>query len=392
MRIAYFSDNFYPELSGITDTILVTGKELTRRGHEVIYVGPRYSEANYALAKRPYPKTPEEDLIDGMRAVRLPSFHIPSPTGQSRFALPFGQSFPALDAFKPDIIHTQSPYSVGYEARRAAKRYSVPLVGTNHTAIEDFFPFGVRSIMRRFDARYYNHCDLITAPYQGLIDRMREFKFAKPGQAVANPAQLNDFVPPSAEQKSAIKHQLALEGPVILYVGRLGVEKRVDVIIRALPQLVKKFPTLTFVATGHGAAEPGLRTLAEKLGVAKNVRFAGFLDHQALIENYQAADAFAFMSTSDSQSISLMQAYATMVPAVCARARGLPDYTPKEAGFLVSPGDHAALAEKLLILLTDEALRMRMGAAALQFVKQFSPEAIAREWEGIYLHALENRR
>src|ERR1700689_2781868 len=91
MRIAFFSDNFYPELSGITDTIITTGKELRSRGHEILYVGPYYSPADYAVAKRQFPIKPSDDTIDGMTIVRLPSVPMPvSPTGQSRFVLPFG--------------------------------------------------------------------------------------------------------------------------------------------------------------------------------------------------------------------------------------------------------------------------------------------------------------
>ena len=390
MRIAFFSDNFDPELSGITDTILMTGRELKRRGHDICYVGPRYSVKDYEKVGRPCPESKGSDTIDGMPAVRLPSFHVPSPTGQSRFALPLHGSFKFLEDFKPDIIHTQSPYGTGWEALAAAKHLRVPLVGTNHTAVEDFFP--LPSVMRAYDAWYYNHCAYVTAPYGALITRMREKGFRRPGRAVANPVELVNFNPATKEEKAEQKRLFSLPGPVVLCVGRLGAEKKVDVTLRAVALLVRKFPTLTFVATGHGAAEASLKKFARKLGISANVRFVGFLPRAAVLPNmYKAADAFAMMSTSDSQSIALMQGYASGVPAVCARSRGLPDYTPAECGFLVEPGDSRALAEKLSLLLTDEALRERMGRAGQTFVAQFSPEKIAEEWEGIYADAVHTR-
>lgn len=387
MKIAYFSDNFYPELSGITDTILITGGELHKRGHQVMYVGPRYSPQDYALAKRHYPKTKEEDSVDGMPFVRLPSVPLPlSPTGQSRFAFPFGDSFPALAKFNPDIIHTQSPYTVGWEAYKASKRFTAPLVGTNHTAIEDFFPAG--GVMRKFDAWYYNHCDFVTAPYAALLERMRQKGFRRPGHAVPNPALINDYTPADPALKQEIKESLKLDGPVLLYSGRIGTEKRIDVIIEAMPPLVKIFPTLTLVITGHGAAEGALRAQAKELGVLGHIKFTGFLPRVELVRYYQAADVFVFMSTSDSQSISLMQAYATGIPAVCAAARGLPDYTPAEAGFLVPPGDDVALAERVELLLTDDTQRTKMGEAAALYVQQFAPNKIADQWERVYSDAI----
>lgn len=384
MRIAFFSDNFYPELSGISDTIITTGREMVRRGHQALYVGPYYAPREYQLANRQYPLTAHDDVIDGMPIVRLPSVRLPfSPTGQSRFAFSTGASFAALKKFKPDIIHTQSPYGLGHEARRAAKKFRVPLIGTNHTAIEDFFP--AAALMRRFDAWYYNHCEFVTAPYQGLLDHMREAGFKHPGQVVANPAVLGEFTSPSAEERAEHRSALGLgEGPVLLYAGRLGVEKRVDVIIRALPALLAEFPGLMFVATGRGAAQPALFKLAQTLGVGKHVRFTGFLSRQALPHVYKAADAFVMMSTSDSQSIALMQGYASGLPALCARARGLPDYTPEACGVLIEPGDHAALAAQAAKLLRDPERRARMGAAAVEYSKGFSPQKIADEWEKIY--------
>src|SRR3989344_6524838 len=215
MRIAFFSDNFYPELSGITDTIITTGKELHKRGHEIAYVGPYYSPKDYAVAKRQHPLKKEDDTIDGIPIVRLPSIPLPaSPTGQSRFAFPPGASFAFLDSFKPEVIHTQSPYGVGWEALRAAKRYNVPLLGTNHTAIEDFFPAGTRGMMRSYDAWYYNHCDFVTAPYATLLRRMGQKGFHKPGRAVANPAELAAFAPATSEEKAEHKRSMGLTGPV----------------------------------------------------------------------------------------------------------------------------------------------------------------------------------
>ncbi len=390
MKIAFYSDNFYPELSGITDTIVTTGKELKKRGHEIVYVGPYYAPADYAKANRQYPERPEDDQIEGMPIVRLRSIPLrPSPTGQSRFAIPSGRTLEYMRTFKPDIIHTQSPYSLGWEARKVAVGLGVPLVGTNHTAIEDFFPPFTRALMRRWDARYYNSCDFVSAPYERLLGRMREVGFKKPGHAVPNPADLHEFLPATAEEKIADREAFGLQGPVILYAGRLGVEKRVDVMVRAMPILLKEFPTLTLVATGHGAARTGLDKLVQKLGVAKQVRFTGFLSRAALTHAYKTADLFGMTSTSDSQSLALMQGYASGLPAVCAAARGLPDYVPADCGFLIEPNNPADFAAKAAQLLRDEPLRARMGVAAIDYSKNFAPEKIAQQWEEIYSEALK---
>src|SRR6185312_6477529 len=169
------------------------------------------------------------------------------------FAFPIGASFSFLDSFKPDIIHTQSPYGTGWEAVRAAKRYKLPLIGTNHTPVEEFYPWAPQTF-RHFDAWYYNHCAFVTAPYQGLIDNMRQVGFKKEGRGQPNPVPFASK-PSTPEEKAAAKVELKLDSPVLLCSGRLASEKKVDDILRAVAVLVKEFPAITLLITGHGSAE-----------------------------------------------------------------------------------------------------------------------------------------
>lgn len=388
MRIAFFSDNSYPELSGIVDSIHITGKELQKRGHEVVFVGPHYSAKNYATGNRHRVVEGAHEVVHGLPIYRIPSFPLPfSPTGQSRVALPIGASFWHLDSFKPDIIHTQSPYGTGLEALWAAHRYKVPIVGTNHTPIEEFYPLAP-NLMRKFDAWYYNKCDFITAPYQGLIDNMRTVGLKTSGHAQANPVP---FISASntEEEKQQCKIDMKIHGPMVLVSGRLAPEKKVDVIIRSFAKVLVTFPTATLVITGHGSYSNALQALAKELGIEKNVRFVGFITTDKIKELYCTADVYAIMSTAETQSLSLMQAFAAGVPAIVARSRGLVDYCPADCGFQIEPGDTDACAQKLIQLLGDQHLRTQMGAAGSQFVQKFTPEKIASDWEEIYKQVLK---
>lgn len=395
MRIAFFSDNFYPEVSGISDSIIALGAELTKRGHEVCYDVPYYAPRDYTPLQG---KTAAHDVRDDLPIKRLPSLFFPgSPTGHGRIVVPFGASLGFIRRFKPDILHTQSPYGAGLEALLVSRILHIPLVGTNHTPIEAFVqyaPFGKFFLKRAapaYDAWYYNRCRFVTAPYQGLLDLMRTRGFKRPGKGLPNPILINDFTLPSQQERDDIRRTLHLQGPVMLYAGRLAPEKQVDVAIKALVQLIEKFPTLTLIITGHGSAEADLKILAERLGVAKHVRFLGFLSKVELARAYKTADVFIMMSVAETHSIALMQAFASGVPAVSARAGALPEFTPPQCGFVVEPGDDRALAEKVATLLGDQALAQRMGEAGVAFVQQFAPSAIAAKWEQIYEEALRKR-
>jgi glycosyltransferase involved in cell wall biosynthesis len=118
MRIAIFSDNFYPELSGISDSIIALSKQLARRGHFVDFYVPKYTKENFAAAKLP---PTEIDLGKNIKVHRFNSFPYETGTGQGRFVIPDG--FRSITIFRshPDVIHTQLFFGVGLEAIFAAR-------------------------------------------------------------------------------------------------------------------------------------------------------------------------------------------------------------------------------------------------------------------------------
>ena len=400
MRIAFYSDNFFPEISGISDSIITTGQELLRRGHEVMYVAPFYGKREYRRIETTVSeKETARDERNDLPVLRLPSFRFPgSPTAQSRIALPLGRSISRMRKFKPDIIHTQSPFGTGLEALFASRRLGVPLVGTNHTPIEEFMiynPIGGKlpqKFVRSLYTWYYNRCILVSAPWAGLLETMRADGLTRESAALPNPIRTDLYTPPSPEQKKALRLHYGFVGPVILYAGRLAPEKHVDVILNALSRLITIFPSLTFVVTGHGIAEEELRALAEHLAITDSVVFTGYVSSENLVELYRVADIFIIMSTAETQCLALMQGFATGLPAIGARAAALPDYLPPDASFIVEPGDDRKVSEYVKTLLQDQALRERMGGAGVAFVKQFSPEKIAAQWEEVYARVLSKKQ
>ena len=241
-----------------------------------------------------------------------------------------------------------------------------------------YVPFGrqLTPIARRFDAWYYNRCRFVSAPYQGLIDEMRTVGFKRNGRAQANPVPHMKKFPRKAE------------GRTILCSGRLAPEKQVDVVLQAFALLLKRMPEKELIITGRGAAEPGLKTLTKTIGIEKQVRFVGFVVQEELAKLYAHSDIYVIMSTAETQSLSLMQAFANGMPAIAVRSRGLIDYTKEDRGLLVAPGDAVALAKRMEELFQSKELRDRMGAAGMKFVETLSPSKIAEDWETIYKEVL----
>jgi 1,2-diacylglycerol 3-alpha-glucosyltransferase len=387
MRIALFTDHFYPELGGIQDSIIASARGLGARGHAVAIFAPAAAPRNYADAGL---QVAEPDMGAMVEVHRLFALPVPSSTGQSRLAIPSGQRWRPLAAFRPDIIHSHSFLGIGLEALLAARRLGVKLVGTNHWAIGAFSvyaPMGRDVITRglwRMLARYYNRCEWVSAPSCATLTDMRAHGFYRPSGVISNPIDITCFRPPAPGERQALKARLGLSSATVLYAGRLAREKNIDVLLRALPTLRQRVPEVELVLAGHGTGRTALTALGHELGVAAQIRFTGMLNHSALAELCRAADVFALASTSESQSMVLLQAMSTGLPAVGACYGPLIEYITPGAGILADPQQPAAFADALARLLCRPDLRANMGERGVQTSARFSHAAVVDAWQRVY--------
>jgi 1,2-diacylglycerol 3-alpha-glucosyltransferase len=387
MRIAIFSDNFYPELSGISDSITTTARELGQRGHKIKFFVPKYRARHFRIANFP---VEELDLGENVLIHRLRSLHFPGPNKQSRAVMPAGFNTMRVKKFKPDIIHTHLFFGAGWRALTAAKVLRVPLVGTSHTPIGEFIRYSpikadwFKRWSEWYVSWYYNRCKFVSAPSGAIIREMRAFGFHRPSQVISNPIDLSAFAPVSEATKQKMKKHFGFSGRTILYTGRLAPEKNIDVVMRAVALAKKKFPDINFAITGHGSSRESLEALAFELGMGKEVKFLGTLHKQEFVKVYQAADIFAIASTAETQCISMMQAVAAGIPVIGVDWLGLGEYIQKMNGILIKMGDYRTMAQKIEMLFKDSKKYKTFGAAGLEAVKQFSIPKIADQWESVY--------
>jgi len=395
MRIAMFSDNFYPEMSGISDSIIESARELAKLGHQVDFYAAKYSKKDFEIYGVPLE---ELDLGENVNIHRFFAFRYPAPTKQGRMVVPTFLRWLRMKNNRPDIIHVHHYFGVGIEALAASRFLRVPLVGTNHTPITEFLKYGpiqhklIDKAFLNYVSWFYNRCAFVSAPCGAIFTEMKANKFKKPQRVISNPVDLKNFYPVSREEKNEIKKEFGLSDFTVLYTGRLAAEKHVDVLIRAIAAVRKKIPHITFAITGHGAAEKGLKALAEELEIADKVKFFGTLSTTKHARIYKAADVFAIASTAEMQSLSLMKAMATGTPVIGVNAWALPEYINEKNGFILEPGDHAGIAEKIIFLFENPEQANKLGANGMEMVQEFAPEEIARKWEVIYKEVSSDHR
>jgi glycosyltransferase involved in cell wall biosynthesis len=292
----------------------------------------------------------------------------------------------ALRQAPPDVIHSQTFLGLGLDALAGARRLSIPIVGTNHTAIRAFAPYMPVKLAwaERFVLWYYNRCDLVTAPSRSVFEELGVDRLRPPLAIISNPLDLATFRPAPEGRSAAPAADPGLKGATLVYAGRLAAEKSIDTILRAVALLPDAGRPVTLALAGHGAAERPLRALAAELGIGRRVLFTGTLAKPQLARLFQQAEIFVNMSASETQSMALLQAMACGLPAVGANCRALPEFIGDTRGFVIDCRDHVALAERIGLLLANSDLRAALGHNAAAFARRFSIEAVADQWERAY--------
>ncbi|HVC62766.1 MAG TPA: glycosyltransferase [Acetobacteraceae bacterium] len=383
-----FTDHFFPELGGIQDSVATISRALGRRGHQVDIYAPRYATRDY---RRIGATVGERDLGPNVRVRRRPSLPFPSSTRQSRAALLSPVAWAALAyRAKPDVIHAHSFFGIGLEALLNGTCLRIPVIGTNHWTVAGFGPHMPLSAdgAAAYVAWFYNRCDCITAPSRSVFAELGATRLHRPLLVVSNPIDTDLFKPVRDDERAALRARFGLLGPTITCAGRLGPEKNLEVLLRSVATLRDRGIAADLAIAGHGSHEPVLRALAQELRIDRRIRFFGTLAQDELARLLRISDIFAIMSTSETQSMVLLQAMASGVSVVAADSRALPEFVGPHNGVLVDPHDAAQLAQALADLLASPERRRRLGAGGRQSAERYRTETVTDEWETLYRSVL----
>lgn len=163
----------------------------------------------------------------------------------------------------------------------------------------------------------------------------------------------------------------------IVYVGRWHARKGVMQLLRAFAAAHSSDKRLRLTMLGSGPLGPMLREESLRLGIHQAVELRTGADDKTIIQAYQDADIVCVPSLQEGQGIVALEAQACGAPVVATRAGGLAEAVRDgETGILVEPGDSPALAQALLQVAQDNALRHRLSANAVQWARSFAWEHI----------------
>ncbi|OMO97509.1 Glycosyl transferase, family 1 [Corchorus olitorius] len=288
----------------------------------------------------------------------------------------------AVAQFKPDIIHASSPGIMVFGALIIAKLLCVPIVMSYHTHVPVYIPRYTFSwlvkpmwLVLKF---LHRAADLTLVPSAAIA---RDLEAAR--VTAANKIRLwNKGVDSESFHPRFRSHEMRLrlsngepDRPLVIHVGRLGVEKSLDF----LKSVLDRLPEARIAFIGDGPYREEL----EKMFTGMPAVFTGMLQGEELSQAYASGDVFVMPSESETLGLVVLESMSSGVPVVGARAGGIPDIIPADqegkTGFLFNPGDLEDCLSKLEPLLRDKELRETIGKAAREEMEKYDWKAATKK-------------
>lgn len=305
MKIAMFTDTYFPQVSGVASSIKVLRDELVANGHEVVIFtttdpdAPEVEEGIVRMASIPFVFfTDRRMVIGGM---------------YKAYKIAKEENF--------DLIHTHTEFGMGLIGKYVAYRLKIPTIHTYHTMYEKYLHYIANGHLVRPQhvkalSKYFcNQSNGIIAPGQTMRDILEGYTIKTPIRVIPTGVHIP---PRNADLRQSMREQLGLQNSelVLLSLSRLAHEKSLDKLIAAMPEILETFPTTQLVFVGDGPARESLEKQVAKLDITNNVVFVGEINNDDVYRYYQMADIYVNASTTETQGLTYLESVVNGLPII----------------------------------------------------------------------------
>lgn len=379
MNIGIFTETYKPNINGVVTSIEIKKRELEKLGHKVYIIAP-YDPAY---------EDRESDII------RLKSFVL---VFQPEYRLaypPMPKMMKRLRKLKLDIIHAETPFSLGLIAAYMAKNEKIVFLHTYHTLFAEYVHYlklpvtFTKKAAEKVSAAYCNMCDHIISPSIDVKNELLRYGVRKPVTIIPTGIDNESFKignPLKVREKFGIE----VDEKVLIFVGRLGKEKNIDFLMESFKELKNKGrEKIKLLLVGDGPHREELKELAEKYGIEKDVSFAGYVHREEIVNYYKAADIFVFSSLTETQGLVVLEAMASSIPVVAVKASGVEDMVVDNISGFLTKNSIEEFNEKIELMLDNREKREEIIKNGVNRAEEFSPEGTIKKLSEIYEELLE---
>jgi glycosyltransferase involved in cell wall biosynthesis len=357
------ADSYKPYISGITNYIEVNKHHLEKAGHEVFVF--TFGDLEYEDSEENIFRSPGLPLSDT-------GFYLSM--RYSRYAKKMLQTM--------DVVHVHHPFLSGRLALRYCRPAKIPIVFTNHTRYDLYaqaylpmMPDEVSlGLLQSYMPPFCKAMDMVITPSPGMEKVLRELKVESDIEIVPNGVDLTSFqnaVPLSRETFGYKPDDI-----LIIYAGRIAVEKNLPFLVESFMGIAKAIPNVHLLLVGGGSQqfEDEFRALVQAQDIDQRVHMTGRVPYDQLPAYLAMCDIFATASVTEVHPLSVIEAMGAGLPVMGIDSVGVGDTVRDGVTGFLSTNDAPSFTAKLTRLCLDRKLRQQMGRAARKASSEYAIE------------------
>lgn len=374
MKILIASDTYKPTINGVVTSILNLKAGLEALGAEVRVLTLSASNKSYT-----------EDGVYYIDSIDMGRIY---PEGRMRKRRG-KKELEAIMAWNPDIVHSQSEFSIYPLARKIVRKLSIPMIHTYHTIYEDYTHYFApqktigKKAVAALSRRIGNHSTEMIVPTKKVGDILNEYKVSCPISVIPTGISLSKYQEFVSENELLDLRRgwgLIKDHLVLVSISRVCKEKNIQELIHYINDLDNNKVRLLIV--GDGPERLALENLTEELGLSEKVIFTGMIAPEMVPSYYKMADIFVSASTSETQGLTYIEAMASGTPILCREDDSLNNVLLEgDNGYSFS--DKSSFIEKMEAI-SNQNVDKKMSLAAIEKSRDYSRITFASRVYDLY--------
>ncbi len=392
MRIGLFSDQFYPQVSGVVTSIKMLYEGLEAMGHEC-----------YIFTAIDDDDCKDNPEITSKRIINFPGHYYPfKAASEYKFNFNHRKFVKEIAKYNLDVIHVNTEFNMSKIARVAGKKLHIPIVYTVHTAwiqyictlfpVSDKFmhPFWVMCMRNMFTKPTYKAAEITILPTKKMLPDLKkygikgnDFKIIPTGIELFRFSDFNG----TKKELDDLKEELGLKDKFIFaYIGRTAKEKNIEFVIDSFSKINNKDDKARLLIVGGGPILEDLKKYAEDRKISDKVIFTGLIPWEKIPYYYHLADVFVNASSSETQGLTYVEALASGVPVLVKNDPCIEDVVKDGFNGFKFDTEEECIS-KMEYCLTNDLSELKKNAKPSS--KDFSKEKFAENIYNVYLEAID---
>jgi glycosyltransferase involved in cell wall biosynthesis len=353
MKIGMMVDSYKPYISGITNYVEANKEHLENMGHEVFVF--TFGDLDYKDNEKNIIRSPGVPLADSGFYLSL---------RYKRYAWKLLQSM--------DVVHVHHPFLSGRLALRYCRPMNIPIIFTNHTRYDLYaqaylplMPDEVsHGLLQAYMPSFCKAVDSVITPSAGMEKVLRELDVKEPIAIIPNGVDLSDFKSAAAFPRSKLGYKK--NDVLLIYAGRIAVEKNLPFLIEAFIGVAKAIPNVHLLLIGGGVKQyqEEIHTLIRGLNFSHRIKAIGKVPYSQLPQYLAMGDIFVTASVTEVHPLSVIEAMGAGLPIMGIESVGVGDIVKDGVTGFLSSEDLPAFTAKLTRLCLDPPLRAKMSISA----------------------------